>query len=120
MKAGRELDALVAEKVMGLTDIKRGAVFDLVACEGSERPHYQVPHYSTSIEDAWLVVTKIASRRQMQMLVRNDSANAVTQVHFYEGLPGGERGASAVEGHTIYAAPLAICRAALRTIAMES
>jgi hypothetical protein len=56
---GRELDALIAERVMRL---KRGALG-----EGTvESPAVEVwgegillPHYSTRIEDAWLVVETI-------------------------------------------------------------
>ncbi len=46
MKAGRELDALIAEKVFG--KICPGFEFDYVG-----------PHYSTQIADAWLVVEKM-------------------------------------------------------------
>ena len=50
MKAGRELDALIAEKVMGLIFRKRG---------GCPKFDDDVPHYSTRIQDAWLAVEKM-------------------------------------------------------------
>ena len=46
MKAGRELDALIAEKVMGWSK------------EQVETWPVSVPHYSSRIQDAWLVVAK--------------------------------------------------------------
>ena len=62
MKAGRELDALIAEKVMGW---RRTTIW--VANEETEcligpdgiRYYNQYPHYSTNIADAWKVVEKM-------------------------------------------------------------
>ena len=48
MEAGRELDALVAEKVMRAK--AKGDTFDHIMWP---------PHYSTRIEDAWEVVEKM-------------------------------------------------------------
>jgi hypothetical protein len=59
MKAGRELDALVAEKVIGWTNLI-GSSYDVNF--GGRPPGGKwdiVPHYSTSIADAWLVVEKL-------------------------------------------------------------
>ena len=66
MNAGRELDVLVAEKVMGWTSFKKrwrdGSHFDLldrfldsnnIEVEGA------CPHYSTNIAVAWEVVTRV-------------------------------------------------------------
>lgn len=58
MPAGRELDALVAERVMG---------WKLFASEpGYGRPPHQItlvltpiPHYSTDIAAAWIIVEKL-------------------------------------------------------------
>ena len=63
MKPGRELDALVAEKVMGW---KVAQVFDLKDTDGTNiangiTPYsigQRVPHYSTDIAAAWEVVGK--------------------------------------------------------------
>lgn len=69
MKPGRELDALIAEKVMGLKRSDHWPVVDLR--EDRSRPLDRwdddqgnivpLPAYSTSIEAAWEVVEKIAS-----------------------------------------------------------
>lgn len=70
MKAGRELDARVAEKVMGWTNIRpaddkmrdpstqewwEDVWGDAPAADGN--PHC-IPHYSTDIGAAWQVVTR--------------------------------------------------------------
>jgi hypothetical protein len=59
MKPGRELDALVAEKVMGWTKEEL-----LLNSSPSFRAAYQngAPFYSTSIEDAWQVVEKFKTK----------------------------------------------------------
>ena len=77
MKAGRELDALIAEKVMGWKyhDWKTSTAFEYTKycfiCGCTKRLHAPVaiddfcgtketpPHYSTQIADAWLVVEKL-------------------------------------------------------------
>ena len=63
MKAGRELDALIAEKVMG-----KSLPYNLHEMEamarrtkaGAELVDRMVPHYSTQIADAWLVMEKMS------------------------------------------------------------
>ena len=53
LKAGRELDALVAEKVMGWTPVQIDICLNGVAHgEG-------LPRYSQTIKDAWQVVEKL-------------------------------------------------------------
>lgn len=72
MKAGRELDALIAEKVMGLTRHDEsyvaegvGKVLRFVWRDGGGTCVYSgdmfLPHYSTNIADAWEVVEKLVS-----------------------------------------------------------
>jgi hypothetical protein len=51
VNAGRTLDALVAEKVVGWIDIT--GEWGYVMGNGLQR---RIPHYSTRIEDAWKVV----------------------------------------------------------------
>lgn len=60
MKPGRELDALVAEKVMGLTssEVEIHRQFWLDGCFSN------LPHYSTDIAAAWEVVEKLTSKKQ--------------------------------------------------------
>lgn len=56
MKPGRELDALVAEKVMGLTVRSEGR-YHVGPCFSEEGHHEDiVPYYSTGIAAAWEVV----------------------------------------------------------------
>lgn len=71
MKPGEDLDALIAEKVMGWT------------CDTSFRPArffppgetilangaYSPPEYSTDIAAAWLVVEKISEKYRMDIKV---------------------------------------------------
>jgi hypothetical protein len=60
MKSGRELDALVAEKVMGIKDVRitkgLGPVYDFTGTQGM--PRKTVPHYSTDIAAAWDVINQ--------------------------------------------------------------
>lgn len=69
MKPSRELDALVAERVMGWTEIEsKGHVFiesqilgvkpGTIASATGYKPKFVVPHYSTDIAAAWDVVGK--------------------------------------------------------------
>lgn len=67
LKPGRELDALVAEKVMGWSDCKAS---DEHGCAIGYTPYWKretygcevVPYYSTSISDAWEIVEKISQK----------------------------------------------------------
>lgn len=60
MKAGRELDVLIAEKVMGKS-FKDKRYPDGSIWTG-EQMRQAVPHYSTSIADAWEVFWLFTSR----------------------------------------------------------
>lgn len=63
LPAGRELDALVAEKVMGHT-LKRqpiGAGIELI--HDDEGPHGHLAYYSTDIAAAWEVLERIRQQR---------------------------------------------------------
>ena len=51
----RDLDRLVAEKVMGLRRDPEPKT-DVWLCRGEDGFHHECPHYSTSIEDAWKVL----------------------------------------------------------------
>lgn len=66
MKPGRELDALIAEKVMGLANIEQGAnAFGKPTVTSQLRDGFVVgikgaiPHYSTDIAAAWEVLENI-------------------------------------------------------------
>jgi hypothetical protein len=67
LKPGRELDALVAEKVMGykVTDWPTGKEFPITSAIAagvlSEFQQSRIPSYSTDIAAAWQVVDKMKS-----------------------------------------------------------
>jgi hypothetical protein len=106
VKAGRELDALVAEKVMGLQPLRRevppdpGAFLDL-------------PHYSTDIAAAWEVVEKLTGRRDKDIGFAL-TVNPGTIGTSFSALDGTEHWH--VNAST---APLAICLAALKVVGVD-
>ena len=65
MPAGREMDALLAEKIMGYTlselSLPAYPKYKLFDIESGEFSGYvkEVPHYSTDIADAWEVVKRM-------------------------------------------------------------
>lgn len=68
MKPGRELDSLIAEKVMGLHLSKRrdewgdgDSFFTQHFHEDGDQTIQPVKHYSTAIADAWDVIEKLIS-----------------------------------------------------------
>jgi hypothetical protein len=113
MPAGREMDALVAEKVMGFVVMRHRDVDgqhiehnpdELMRGPDGEAPRYAymvpVDHYSTDIAAAWEVVEKLVSEQGLHLWWHN-----VWLVDF--ALSGAQRAETA---------PLAICRAALKTV----
>jgi hypothetical protein len=130
-QAGRELDALVAEKVMGWAERAYNygeiASVSLVdpACQAApmwilpprknlprmgQSP--QVPEYSTSISAAWLVVEAMQKRGfvcDINVDCFDDGTPGEVSVDFWKTTAlRGEHGAAT--------APLAICLAALRVV----
>lgn len=64
LKAGRELDALVAHEVFGMfgferIDVVNGPDNELFGVLPGNRAVNRVPYFSTSIADAWEVVAKL-------------------------------------------------------------
>ncbi len=128
MKPGRELDALIAERVMGfiriditINDEQKPLVtkewLDEWDGELSDaywwgRDIYQsVPHYSTQIADAWLVVEKLRSE-SIAMVVSTYGAREYSSCHFlYKGVCS--------ETYWAATAPLAICLAALKAMSED-
>jgi hypothetical protein len=115
--AERELDAEIATRVFGLT-LVRGVRTDcnasgekappdvgIAAGEFLGEPSYTpVPHYSSSIADAWLVVEKVRALGMPLMLWETDGRwFAAFVYHGYRGY----------DAETV---PLAICKAALAAI----
>lgn len=127
MKAGRELDALIAEKVMGweavndeLEIAKREGNPDLVDSQrwhrrkvwfkGNEKMACEecgtLPAYSTDIAAAWEVVEK-ADLWSLYGSIGDGPYRACIQFEDREGLM------------TADTAPLAICLAALKAVSQE-
>ena len=125
MNPGRELDALIAEKVMGLKNIRKdGGFAHFVEPDYVHGNHPQrnsgipIPHYSTDIAAAWEVVEKISPIR----IEKHERAvggfiyrvSIVSEVNNWEGcgrFPAGYNWS--IEKET---APHAICLAALRAV----
>jgi hypothetical protein len=111
MQAGRELDALIAEKVMGYVPPRPGTVgYDM-----KDLPRNRVPHYSTDIAAAWQVVEKLNLLSKMKdgCLYFDPSLNKWV---ISEWSGGREFAEGSVEADT---APHAICLAALKAIGVE-
>jgi hypothetical protein len=110
--AGREMDALLAEKVMGytLSDLSLLAYpkYKLFDIESGEFSGYlkEVPHYSTDIAAAWEVVEKMGN--YLFACGRNDEG--MWEACFFP-VNSGIGKLSEAHGDT---APLAISRAALK------
>jgi hypothetical protein len=117
--AGRELDALVAEKVMGWHSSEDG-YFWLRVDGGfggyvTEEPPFsggRAPRFapSTDITAAWQIVEHMHKRGFHIVLWFDDFGTGQWGARFPRGLIGRDR---SDHGHT---APLAICRAALAAI----
>ena len=126
-EAGRELDALVAEKVMGLPDVGRYSREDMRSLEWTHygkngdvhdfyylldednNPRWSVPRYSTSIAAAWEVVEKLTG----------DDGDFSFKLHNYDCDWEATylNGPRSIQIKSIAAtAPLAICLAALKAV----
>ena len=111
MKAGRELDALIAEKVMKLLNVGRrntghGYATHLAYYAPPLKEYKRVPDYSTQITDAWLVVGKLDLPFTLQ---KNKQFKGGHYASFIV-----DKKFKAAQAAT---APLAICLAALEAIA---
>lgn len=120
-EAGRELDALVAEKVFGATTIPDawGSPMRPGTCWTSDPTgHYTgravvtgvpIPYYSTDIAAAWTVVEKMPGHFDLWQ-----EHGGLWAARFLQG--------PTVIGETrrIESAPLAICLAALKVIALSA
>ena len=119
----RELDALVAEKVMGFQ--LNNKVVDWLAypIRNGVVDYFEptiVPHYSTDIAAAWLVVDHFADTGQevsVSYIVRSDNHNNLVGSWVCDVGPG--NGLRFVLTVAAESAPLAICLAALRAAGVE-
>jgi hypothetical protein len=122
LKAGRELDALIAEKVFGFvpcTHEAHDAAGDGWLCFAlPESPDQggECRSYSTEIADAWLIVEKLCADGWNWESVGRESFRA----HFYRlpiSLPDSIAWPYGGSGETM---PLAICRAAMIALASDA
>lgn len=102
LPAGMELDALIAEKVIGMHSAE---VADWIRLK---EHNYGIPHYSTDIAAAWEVVDNLIERKFRVSVLRDFSEWAVCI-----WLPNAVRWTDAIEADT---APHAICLAALNAV----
>jgi len=109
MKAGRELDALVAEKVMGMLKYIQG---DITIFENEEYlwRDWEVPYFSDDIAAAWQVVEKM--REKYVINIEIDCENTWVEL-WRDSTDEPYKQVADEYGDT---APLAICLAALRAV----
>lgn len=114
MEAGRELDALVAEKVMGftVTDWPTGKELPLAGAMAflSESQKDRIPHYSTNIAAAWQVVEKL----DLSVIRLNNGRWSAGEAYAFENSYAEFRTTTHAD-----TAPLAICLAALKAKGVE-
>ena len=118
----RELDALIAEKVMGWRDIATDGVSVYGHLPPGTEPHlnvtragngfYHIKRYSTSIADAWEVVERM---RELSFVLTLSwqSRNSEWCAHWF--YPADRTHKAAFHK----SAPRAICLAALKTIGVD-
>ena len=121
-KVGRELDALVAEKVMGQKVKSAAELGGLYSVEGDffvnppdrSEPVYAhtlpLPHYSTDIAAAWEVVEKLRVEGLRLRLVEYTDG-------FYAAFGAMAIDTAPWQASQVETAPLAICLAALKAVA---
>lgn len=131
MEAGRELDALIAEKVMGW---ERGENWLIPpvgtpmrdnnwAAEWDEkgRPHW-LPRYSQDIEAAWQVVEKLRKDWEYLFINAGNGWGVECRTEHVDISPSNDityqwtESTGNIHGDT---APLAICLAALKAVGVE-
>lgn len=114
MEAGRDMDALVAEKVMGLP-VKDGWIFETSAAGCSvpgcfvyhnEQAPVRPPAYSNDIAAAWAIIEKM---KGVCSITKRASGSYIFRINTYSY----KTGLIQAEAPT---APLAICRAALQAV----
>lgn len=104
MEAGRELDWLIMEKVMGRKSC------ELTESATLENALDHVPFYSTEIEDAWLVVEHFREKgTNVQVTTKKDGTFAVCEIQDVNDF---EKWHSS-EPYNVWDVPHAICLAAI-------
>jgi hypothetical protein len=118
MEAGREMDALIAERVFGRQTGRWGS-FSLMD-GGDDAVAVETPRYSTDIAAAWEIVPRLEARYGRFDITQIWGLDARGDWQCTLGKQGWESvGAIYVTGFAS-TAPLAICRAALQATDMEA
>jgi hypothetical protein len=115
MEAGQELDALVAEKVMGWTNlfpVDTHAILGSRTGINARGNRHQLPSYSTDIAAAWAVVEKLMMQ-DIWIAMCPYSFHAQPVGWFVEYFIDKDKKGGEIEAAT---APLAICLAALKAV----
>lgn len=87
MMPGRELDALVAEKVMGWVEVRKQSIANAygqhvmddyvgLPAPGASQP-VMIPRYSTMIQEAWKVADKLRGEAQFVAVLSGKGPNGV-------------------------------------------
>jgi hypothetical protein len=129
MQAGREMDALIAEKVMGFT-VKcilgryQIALFNVGTGEKAPGIFKNLPYYSTNIVAAWNLLEHIKKSVKITVYEPNDTALDYVYMEWYGGQWDMVLGFTPSEDERFYGTadtlPLAICRAALKVVTEEA
>ena len=123
----RSLDALVAEKVMGWTIVEtkpRANYQNIWICQDGTSTA-NLPHFSTSISDAWLVVEQMATKEftlKLNCYCHSGTNDATAEFHRIKvelrrfRLTGKDFYRSGLIENKPNPVPEAICRAALEAV----
>lgn len=109
MKAGRELDGLVAKRLMGYTLGTPPSPESAIKLSGPEYP-VVVPAYSTDIAAAWSIYEeKLAANYYIQRYFGPSGVEWLMRDPFDDGMP-------IASAETV---PLLICRSALKVVGVD-
>jgi len=112
----RELDALVAEKVTEFVVWPEG--HELIPASYSHTRTDLVPHYSTSIADAWQVVEEVSRQHEIYVSGYKDRWEATVVRLKIECTHCSSHSHEYIDAEA-ETAPLAICLAALKAVGVE-
>lgn len=121
----RDIDKLIAEKVMGWTEIRESGFtgFDFVGLDPKHKPTdwYLIPHYSTAISAAWQVVEKLEEMDFWAQLRTPFDKGAADSFYWCGFTPRLTTGWNGRPDHWTNAPTItmAICLAALKCVGVE-
>lgn len=120
MPAGRDLDALVAEKIMGWTNMPAPPIPEDMAGRTPDDEIIDLPRYSTDIAAAWTVVIKIKESHQVCLVLEDYQFDGKYWEACFKGKFDESTGKWTKLDYAFADTPeLAICRAALKVITNE-